>query len=496
MIKRYTDEKINKIWSDLNKLELWQRTEIAVIQAMANLGKIDKKISKEIATLLNENPIDLKWWLKRDGIIHHDLKAFLEERLRFLSTKLQIYFHRNITSYDTEEPAFAKMLKQSIGIVDDYCLELMDVLKKMAIEHRYTIMNGRTHGQEAELQTFGKRCLTWIQDLRFDFANLKKAEENLKYSKLSGAIGNYGGIEPALEKEALKILEFQPYYGATQIMPREVYAPIAQALCQITLTLDKIAVAIRLGARSGIPIYQEPFSKKQKGSSAMPHKKNTIRTENIAGMSRMAQGYLQMIISNIVTWEERAIDQSSVERVAWPDLFHVLINSIKNMTRVLDGLVVYPDNMLLEIINSYGCYASSEAKELLKDLGAPFELSVEEAYRIVQLASFNAFEVSDRRKKLRENTPKSLVGADDVLGTFSIIIKEEGRSSSIKGIISQGLLSISWQLEASEKDVQRWNGILEQIFSNPENVGRWDKIFRPSYLLRGEETLYEEILNI
>lgn len=355
-------------------------------------------------------------------------------------------------------------------------------------------MNGRTHGQEAGLMTFGKRILSWIQDLRLDMKNLERAAQNLKYSKLSGIIGNYGTLPPELEKETLAILGFKPYYGATQIMPREVYAPIAQALCQIVLTLDNIAISIRLGARSGRPIFQEPFSKKQKGSSAMPHKKNTISTEQEEGMGRMALGCLIMIMLNIRTWEERAIEQSCVERVAWPDLFHILTHSLKTMTRVLQGLVVYLDNMLLEIIDSRGTYASDEAKELLKKLGEPFGLTVEEVYRIVQLAAFDLFEPNEEIKRIRENLPVSLEHADTTFVNFQTLKRET--SVSIRDIIAEGKLRVSAQLSVAEEDVKRWNEILKKIFENATIRACWNQIFLPSNLLRNEKILYQKILNI
>jgi len=493
MIERYADKEINEIWSDENKLKLWQKTELAVIEAMAELGQIAEEIYQKIAEILSNHPIDVNWWKEKDAEIRHDLNAFIEERLRFLPLELQQYFHQKITSYDTEEPAFATMLKESIDLVEKYYQELDAILVEMAKKYRFTIMNSRTHGQEAELQTFGKRVLTWLRDLRFDLATLRGAAYNLIYSKISGAIGSYGSIDPELEEKALGILGFEPYYGATQIIPREIYAPIAQALCQLVLTLDKIATAIRLGARSGRPIYQEPFGKKQKGSSAMPHKKNTISTEQMEGMGRMAKGYLGMIMDNIKTWEERAIEQSSVERVAWPDLFHVVIHSLKTMTRVLKDLVVYPDNMLLEIIDSHGCYASSEAKEVLRKLGVKYGLTTEDAYRIIQLAAFNAFEPTTEENELRINPPISLGLADMLLQKFQY----EGwikSKISIQEIIFYGKLRTSSQLEATEEDVQKWNQILKQIFAEPANEKRWNQIFLPSYLLKNEDKLYQEII--
>jgi len=335
MIARYEDSDIARIWADGNKLELWQKTELAVVQARVNLSLLPEATGASIGTALSGNAIDIGWWLARDREINHDLNAFLDERLRFLRVELQPHLHYGLTSYDTEEPAFATMLSQSLSVLEEQTGPLADTLEDMAKRYRYTIMNGRTHGQEAELQSFGKRCLTWLVSLRESLKNLARAKESLQHSKLSGAIGNYRGIDAGIEHEALCILGFKPFYGATQVMPRELYAPLAEALCQVVLTLDKIANDIRLGARSGRPIYQEPFGRKQKGSSAMPHKKNTISLEQIEGMARMAKGYLQMIMDNIRTWEERAIEQSSVERVAWPDLFHVTVHSVKTMLRVL-----------------------------------------------------------------------------------------------------------------------------------------------------------------
>jgi adenylosuccinate lyase len=492
MIPRYENPEITKVWSNPNKLRLWQETELAVIKARVNLSLLDGLIMINIASALHSHAIDIDWWLARDKEIGHDLNAFLDERFRFLPIGLQQYLHDGLTSYDTEEPAFAVMLQESISVFEGQLQSLMKMLEDMALRYRYTIMNGRTHGQEAELQSFGKRCLTWLVTVREGVKNLARTKENLQYSKLSGAIGNYRGLEAKVEAEALKLLGFKPFYGATQIMPRELYAPVAQAICQIVLTLDKIATDIRLSARSGRPILQEPFGKKQKGSSAMPHKKNTISCEQLEGMARMAKGYLQMIMDNIKTWEERAIEQSSVERVAWPDLFHVAIHSAKTMSRVLQGLVVYPDNMFAEIIASCGCYAAGEAKEFLRHHGAKYGLPAEDAYRIVQLAAFNAFAPYKDAKELRLNPPTSFADAEKALLLFRD--RCVYKSVSIHRIISNSDLVVSDQLEADQDTVDRWNGLLKTIFSNADVCNKWDQIFTPSYLLKGEDTLYKEIL--
>ena len=492
MHARYEIPQIAAIWANPNRVGLWQHTEWAVLEARVLLGQLDNQIYVDIFDILSRNPIDIAWWEKRDAEVRHDLNAFIDERVRFLPLYLRRYFHEKLTSYDTEEPAFAQMLKQSLALVESALQDICNVLEKMALRYRYTVMIGRTHGQEAELQTFGKRCLTWLRIVRVDIDNLQRAMSNLQYSKLSGAIGNYGTMDPVVEETALRILGFQPFYGATQIMPRELYAPIAQALCQVVLTLDKIALDIRLGARSGRPIYQEPFGRQQKGSSRMPQKKNTISTEQMEGMARMAKGYSSMIQENIITWEERAIEQSSVERVGWPDLLHIVVYSTKVMTRVLDGLAVYPDNMLWEVVDSGGCYAAGEAKDFLAEKGAALNLSSEEAYRIVQLAAFNAFAPSVVAEHMRANPLASFAEAKDALAEFGKTNRAKTRS--IQEIISEDRLKMSPELGATEDDMRKWNEILEAIFLDSVNYAEFAKLFSPEHLLTGEAKLYEEIL--
>jgi len=482
MIERYSDKRIEEIWSDSNKLKLWQNSEMAVLLARVKKGELKQEEYDLICSSLNENPISIEWWLKRDGEIHHDLNAFVEERLCYIPKHLKIYFHKDMTSYDTEEPAFAKMLQDSTSVVEKDLEVLREILTNMAIKHRYTVMVGRTHGQEAELQSFGKRCLCWFQDLGVSLCNLQRTKLNLNYSKMSGAIGNYGSLDPEMEKEALKSLGFEPYVGSTQIMPREMYAPIAQALAQIVSTLNKIALTVRLGSRSGLKICQEPFGKKQKGSSAMPHKKNNITGEQEEAMDRLAKAYARAIMDNILTWEERAIEQSAVERVAWPDLFHVTVRAVKNMKKVLGGLVIFPNNMLREIINLRGCYASNHAKSFLKDNS----FQVEDAYRIVQLAAFNAF--LDKESSIQN----SFNFADKfVCGEEKMFCRE---LTSIQEIIPQGKLRVSSELEADEKKVKRWNSLLIELFKDKDILNSWMDLFKPSYLLRNEEHLYSEIL--
>ena len=495
MHERYEDQMITEVWSDPGKLMRWEEVELAVIQALENLEMAPLGICAKIRSDLEEHPIDLEWWKERDNQVHHDLNAFLDERRRHIAPELQQYWHKDITSYDTEEPSFVKALQLSYMRVIMLTEALLQTLHQMAEKYCNLPMMARTHGQEAQLQSFGKRCLSWHKEMQIAMQELTKAGGNLGYSKLSGAIGNYGGIDPRVEKAALRLLALTPFHGATQIMPRIIYQPLANALCGIVCVGNKIALDVRLGARSGRPLCHEPFGKKQMGSSAMPHKKNTILTEQMEGMESMVKGYLLMITDRIKTWEERAIEQSCVERVAWPDLFHVTIRCLNVMNKVLSGLVVYPDNMMLEIIESCGCYASNAAKEFLKERALTVGLTVEEAYRIVQLAAFNAFQPNSMAQGIREHWSEELGNygqAEECMNRLAAT--DWRRRTSIKEIIALGNLKIAPELEASQDDVNRWNTALGCLFSNSEIKYEWEKLFTLRYHLKHEHVLFGAVL--
>jgi len=492
MIARYSHAGIGAIWTNESKLALWQRTELSALQAKAELGLMPQTAFEDTSRILLATPIDIKWWLAKDKEINHDYNAFLEERIQHLSLDLQRFFHEPLTSYDGEEPAFAEMLRQSLEIMNGLAPNFAAALKSMALLHRHSIMRGRTHGQGAKLQSFGKRCLTWFQDFNFAYDQVNAAAEKLKYSKLSGAVGNYGLMDPRIEERALGIMGLIPYYGSTQIMPRILYSPLAEALSDLVELLNKIALDIRLGARSGNPIYREPFGKSQKGSSAMPDKQNTITTERIEGMARMAISYALGIKLNITTWEERAIEQSCLERGFWPDLFHVAVYCVNAMANMITGLRVYPDNMLREIQESRGCYAAEEAKGFLKEEGFAHGLSAEDAYRIVQLAAFNVHEPSSFELSLRSNLPETPAAIDLNFEEFGQI--QPAARESIQQLVAEGHLHVSPELKATEDDVNRWNDLLLTIFSDVKSRARWNDLFRISNIVASEQILYDKIL--
>ncbi|MFA6306207.1 MAG: lyase family protein [Patescibacteria group bacterium] len=492
MIKRYQKQKIEEIFNEPRKYLLWEMTEKMLLRARVELGILQDKIYRRIIGIWGKHPIDISYLHELEKRLKHDLNSFLGERNRHLDEDDAAKVHEDITSYDTEESAFIRMLKDAVAEVKKEVEITFNILGTMAVKYKYTVMYAHTHGQGAKLQSFGKRCLGWREQLAIDLRLLSFIEHYLNFSKMSGAVGNYGNIDPELEKLTLGYLGFKPFYGATQIMPREIYAMLASALCQLIFTLEKISLDIRLGARSGRPIYQEPFNKEQMGSSAMPHKRNTISTEQMEGMSRLGMGCFIAILQNIRTWEERAIEQSCVERVAWPDLFHIVIHCLETMNKVLSGLDVHQENMLMEIVESRGCYASDEAKEFIKKKAVALGLTAEECYRIVQLAAFNVLEPDQLMKEYKTMTLKDLTQADQWLERFKNTACDCGMTIETK--ILTASLATHELLKASEADVAKWNQALAKIFSDESCKAEWKKLFSPSFLLRNEAFLYQEIL--
>ncbi|MBI3572070.1 hypothetical protein HY091_00855, partial [Candidatus Kaiserbacteria bacterium] len=420
----------------------------------------------------------------------HDLGAYVELRQQALPPELQYEFHKDTTSYDIEDPAFALALREANATVNGALRENVKTLRVLAERYRHTPMLERTHGQGAKVATFGRRVLTWIAELRLARDAFERAQVVCLHSRLSGAIGNYGGgLSPEIEEKALGILGLTPFHGATQIMSRVAYGQLAQSLELIARVLGKIALDTRLGARSGLPLWHEPFGKKQKGSSAMPHKKNTILTEQMTGFARMASGKARTIVENIETWECRDIAQSCVERVEWPDLYHVVLRMLGVMTKVLSGLVVYPDHMLEEIARSGGTYASDEAKNFLAEEFAKRGVAANVAYRIVQLASFAVFEPGAFAKKMRENPPTNVEDADKLL----LVIQEEPkpRMSHIRRIIEFAGLIPNPALEATPEMVREWNVLLREVFADEATLAKWRTCFTLVHLLQHEERIFE-----
>jgi adenylosuccinate lyase len=261
MIDRYANKRQAEIWSTENQLTEWQNSELAAIFARAQAGQVVWEDYLEVKRILESNHFDISRWLEIEAELHHDLQAFVEERREYLPERVEALLHFLLTSYDTEEPAFVRRLSAAVRVVMDLLSKLESLLKKMARQYQHCPMNLRSHGQEGEVGTFGKRILGWLAPLQVSIVQLQNAAKWLVYSKMSGAMGNYGGLSPELERAALAFLDLKPFPGATQIMPRTLYLPTAEALCAVMENVAQIAMDIRLASRSGLPLMREFFAK-------------------------------------------------------------------------------------------------------------------------------------------------------------------------------------------------------------------------------------------
>lgn len=490
MILRYEHSGIKAIWSDEEKLARWDEVELAVIAARVGLapGQVRPPVFNTIRAIVQGRPVDIAAWLEREKETGHDLAAYVELRWEMLPAEVRKHFHEGMTSYDTEDAAFVLALQESSNHVADAAVALIEEMLALAKRYRYQPMLDRSHGQWAKLASFGSRVLMWRAELAEAHLALVQAQSACMRSRISGTIGTYGGrLAPETEQKALESLGFTPYYGAGQIAPRTLYLRIAHALEQMALVLAKISIDFELGARSGCPLWQEPFGRAQKGSSAMPHKKNPITMEQTEGLAELAQGFVATIAESAKTKERRDIAQSCVERTAWPDLFHTLMRMLGNVRRTLEGMRVYPENMYREIDASRGTYASEDVKSFLAERLAERGIGADVAYRITQLACWNAYPAPLHEPE----GPASLEQAQERL-ELGRPLRAKDDGMGLETVILGAHLHPEPELRATEGEVHGWNGLLLDLFP-PLSASREElkKLFTIPYQLQGETKLYE-----
>jgi len=494
MIKRYADSVLTIIFGLLQKYKAWQEVELAVLDARAEAGEIsitDSAAARKIA----EIPIDEEWIDTEEKKVGHDYNAFVAERRRYLpDNRLKRLFHGEMTSYDGEEPATSLIMKSALDHIIGKVDELERELRIQVRKHRFTPRLERTHGRGAEVQSLGRFFITHITPLGQLRQFIIQARNSFDLSKLSGAIGSGGGLTYEVQRAALQKLDLTMFDGATQIMPRIFHSQAASALADLASWLEKIALDLWLGSRDPYPLWEEPFKPTQKGSSAMPWKKNPITLEKVRGLAREARALASAIRENIVTPEGRDISQSSVERLAIPDLFHTVSHMLTCLTKVMNGLNVYVDNLTREIVEMRGTYAGSKAKEMLAEW-LEGKLDAETVYRIVQLAGFNAFEPKRAAWFARTNgAPQSLDGTDDLLFSMDVVESPPVPHRHFRDIIRHGTLEVSPVLDISEETVASWNKTLKELFSDQTKWDEWGEIFNPSYWLKHEQDQFDRVL--
>ncbi|NMB82281.1 MAG: adenylosuccinate lyase [Ignavibacteria bacterium] len=384
MIERYTREKMGKIWEEKFKLDTWLKIEILACEARAEMGFIPKEDLEEIKSKAS---YDQKRVLEIEETTKHDVIAFLTNVAEYVGPSSR-HIHYGMTSSDILDTTLAYQMKSAGLILHDDLVELKSVLKKRALEHKHTLCIGRSHGIHAEAYSMGLKFALWYEETKRNIERLENAIKNISVGKISGAVGTFEHLSPKVEEYVCEKLGLSPEPVATQVVQRDRHAEFLSTLAVIGASLEKIAIEIRHLQRTEVLEAEEYFSKGQKGSSAMPHKRNPIISERITGLARLLRSNAMAALENVGLWHERDISHSSVERVIIPDSCIVLDYMLGLATKLIDNLIIYPEHMLKNLNLTRGLIFSQKVLLLLTEKG----ISREEAYKIVQESAMEVWQ--------------------------------------------------------------------------------------------------------
>lgn len=376
MIKRYALPEINQIWDDENKFQIWLDIEILACEAQAELGNIPKEAVEEIK---KKARFSVERILEIEATVQHDVIAFLTNVAEYVGP-ISRFIHFGMTSSDILDTTLAVQMRQAGELIMKKLISLKDILAKRAVEFKNTVMVGRTHGIHAEPITFGLKLALWYSEVLRNIERLQRAIENISYGQVSGAVGTYDHLDPFVEEYVCKKLNLKPAPISNQIIQRDRHAEYVNTLAIIGASLEKIATEIRHLQKTEVLEVEEFFGKGQKGSSAMPHKKNPIICERISGLARLLRGFAVTAMENIALWHERDISHSSVERLILPDATMTLYYMMYKTIQVIGGLVVYKEKMMENLNITRGLIFSQPVLLKLIEKG----LTREEAYSLVQ----------------------------------------------------------------------------------------------------------------
>ncbi|MDP1417512.1 adenylosuccinate lyase [Peribacillus simplex] len=407
MIERYTRPEMGNIWTENNRFNAWLEVEILACEAWSELGVIPKEDVK----LLRENAtfdVDRINEIEKDT--RHDVVAFTRAVSETLGEERK-WVHYGLTSTDVVDTALSYVIKQANDILAKDLNNFVEILKNKAKEHKYTVQMGRTHGVHAEPTTFGLKLALWYQEMKRNVERFEEARRNIEVGKISGAVGTYANIDPFVEKFVCEKLGLEAAPISTQTLQRDRHAHYMSTLALIATSIEKFAVEIRGLQKSETREVEEFFAKGQKGSSAMPHKRNPIGSENMTGMARVIRGYMMTAYENVPLWHERDISHSSAERIIFPDATIALNYMLNRFSNIVKNLTVYPENMKRNMDRTLGLIFSQRVLLSLIDKG----LVREEAYDTVQPKAMEAWELQ---------VPfRSLIEKDDKI--TSLLTKEE-----------------------------------------------------------------------
>ena len=382
MIERYTRKEIKSIWEDKNKYSLWLEIELAAAEAMEKLKIIPKGVSRKVKS---KAKINVKRILQIEENVKHDVIAFLTSITEKVGKEAK-YLHKGMTSSDVLDTCFNLQLKQSGQILIKDIDQLLLSIKRQALKHKYTMCIGRSHGIHAEPITFGLKMLTFYQEFLRNRKRLENSIQEISTCAISGAVGTFANVDPRVEKYVAKKLKLKIEPISTQVIPRDRHAQFFSTLGIIASSIERFATEIRHLQRTEVLEVEEFFGKKQKGSSAMPHKKNPILSENLTGLARLIRSSVIPALENISLWHERDISHSAVERNIGPDATIALDFALARLTNILKNLNIYPKKMLKNLNITNGIFFSQRVLLELTSIG----FTREESYKIVQKNAMNA----------------------------------------------------------------------------------------------------------
>ncbi|MBI2304490.1 MAG: adenylosuccinate lyase [Chloroflexi bacterium] len=403
MIERYSRPQMKHIWSDENKFQQWLQVEIAACEAWAELGAIPQEALPPIRAA----SFDMERMKEILKETHHDMTAFLRAVAEKVGPQAR-FIHLGLTSSDVMDTALSRQLVAACDLLAEDIRQLISTLEKQAVQHRHTIMVGRTHGVHAEPITFGLKMALWREEMKRNAHRLEEARKTVAVGKVSGAVGTYATVPPQIEEKVCLRLSLEPAPVSSQIIQRDRHAQFVTTLALVAASLEKFATEIRSLQRTEILEAEEPFERGQTGSSAMPHKRNPELCERICGLARLIRGHAVTAMENVALWHERDISHSSTERIILPDSCLALDYILYLMTNIVENLQVYPERMKENLELTQGLIFSQRVLLALIEKG----LSREQAYEIVQRNAMKAW---------RERSPflDLLTGDDEVTAHIS-----------------------------------------------------------------------------
>lgn len=384
MIDRYTRPELGAIWTEENKYKAWLEVEVLACEAWAELGHIPKE---DVQAIREKASFDIERIYEIEQETRHDVVAFTRTVSESLGEERK-WVHYGLTSTDVVDTALSYLLKQANDVIRKDIENFIDVLKEKATEHKHTVMMGRTHGVHAEPTTFGLKLGLWYEEMKRNLQRFNDAAYGVEFGKLSGAVGTYANIDPFVEKYVCEHLGLTPAPLSTQTLQRDRHAAYVSALALIATSIEKFATEIRGLQKTETREVEEFFRKGQTGSSAMPHKRNPIASENMSGMARVLRGHMVTAYENVSLWHERDISHSSAERIILPDATIALNYMLNRFSNVVKNLTVFPENMRRNIDKTFGVIFSQRVLLALIEKG----LSREDAYGIVQPLAMKAWE--------------------------------------------------------------------------------------------------------